>query len=432
VGAVWRVLVLLGTMGSTLGSAGVEAAPALPEGNMCVACHHGIGDPRVTPPAEKFAQDVHLVKGILCQDCHGGDPTSPDPARSMDRAKGFVGKPKRQAIPALCGRCHSDAAYMKTFNPTLRVDQVQEYLTSVHGKRLKAGDAKVATCIDCHDVHQIRAIKDQQAWTYPVKVVDTCGRCHGDAAYMAGRTVATDVLDEYKKSVHYKALTTKGDLAAPTCNVCHGNHGAVPPGVDSVANVCGTCHGVTAEMFSKSPHKAAFAGMGLTPCVACHGNHAVMRTTDTLVGTDERAICVSCHDANSVGFKQAGAMRTSLDGLRESIRRATGVLGQAEQAGMEVSQAKFELRGATDALLKTRAAIHLVDPVAIQTLADEGNQIAARAHAKGVTALEDLAFRHRGLWVSVGIIVLVIGGLVLKIREVDRRQASGRPTDPQA
>ena len=141
----------------------------------------------MTPPAEKFAQDIHLAKGILCQDCHGGDPTSLDPKRAMDRAKGFVGKPKRQAIPALCGRCHSDAAYMKTFNPTLRVDQVQEYLTSVHGKRLKAGDPKVATCINCHDVHQIRAIKDQQAWTYPVKVVDTCGRCHGDAAYMAGR-----------------------------------------------------------------------------------------------------------------------------------------------------------------------------------------------------------------------------------------------------
>jgi hypothetical protein len=76
---------------------------------------------------------------------------------------------------------------------------------------------------------------------------------------------------------------------------------------------------------------------------------------------------------------------------------------------MEVSQAKFELRGATDAILKTRTAIHLVDPAAIEKLAEEGNQIAAKANLKGVTALEDLAFRHRGLWVSVGIIVLVIG-----------------------
>lgn len=419
-------------MGLALVSEGAATAQPLPEANTCVACHQGIGDPRVTLPAERFAQDIHLAKGILCQDCHGGDPTSADPERSMDRAKGFVGKPKRTTIPALCGRCHSDAAYMKTFNPALRVDQVQEYFTSVHGRRLQAGDQKVATCINCHDVHQIRAIKDQQAWTYPVKIVETCGRCHGDPAYMAGRKVATDVLDEYKMSVHYEALTARGDLSAPTCNVCHGNHGAVPPGVDSVANVCGTCHGVTAEMFNQGPHKAAFAAMGLTPCVACHGNHAVLRTSDTLVGTDDKALCVTCHNPNSVGFKQAGTMRASLDGLRDSIRRATGLLDQAERAGMEVSQAKFELRGATDALLKTRAAIHLVDPVAIQKLADEGNQIAARAHAKGVTALEDLAFRHRGLWVSVGIIVLVIAGLVLKIREVDRRQARESTTDPHA
>jgi len=122
-------------------------------------------------------------------------------------------------------------------------------------------------------------------------------------------------------------------------------------------------------------------------------------------------------------------MRASLDGLRESIRRATGVLDQAERAGMEVSQAKFELRGATDALLKTRAAIHLVDPVAIQKLADEGNQIAAKANVKGVAALEDHAFRHRGLWVSVGIIMLVIVGLLLKIRDVDRRPDPHGPAD---
>jgi uncharacterized membrane protein len=37
--------------------------------------------------------------------------------------------------------------------------------------------------------------------------------------------------------------------------------------------------------------------------------------------------------------------------------------------------------------------------------------------------MEDLRFRHRGLWVSVGIILVAIAGLVLKIREIDRRQA---------
>ncbi len=399
------------------------AAQKLPEGNACIECHQGIGDPRVTPPAEKFPQDIHLAKGILCQDCHGGDPKNFDPQGSMSPAKGFIGKPKHQAIPQLCGKCHSNAAYMKKFNPTIRVDQVQEYFSSVHGKKLREGDQKVATCISCHDVHKIRAIKDQQAWTYPAKVVDTCGRCHGDAKYMQGYKIATDVVEKYKTSIHYEALTKKGDLSAPTCNVCHGNHGATPPGVDSVANVCGTCHSLTADFFNQSPHKKAFAAMGLAPCVTCHSNHDVKRPSDSMVGTDEKAVCVNCHDPKSRGYQKAAMIRKSLDELRGAVQRTTAILERAEHAGMEVSQAKFELRGATDALLKTRATVHQFDPAPIKKLSDEGVQIANKMYDKGVKALEDLKFRHRGLWISVGIILVAIVGLVLKIREIDRRQA---------
>lgn len=417
----WLLLAPVLLAGAVLYEGGEAAAQKLPEGNACIECHQGIGDPRVTPPAEKFPQDIHLAKGILCQDCHGGDPKNFDPQGSMNPAKGFIGKPKHQAIPQLCGKCHSNAAYMKKFNPTIRVDQVQEYFTSVHGKKLREGDQKVATCISCHDVHKIRAIKDQQAWTYPVKVVDTCGRCHGDAKYMQGYKIATDVVEKYKTSVHYEALTKKGDLSAPTCNVCHGNHGATPPGVDSVANVCGTCHSLTAEFFNQSPHKKAFAAMGLAPCVTCHSNHDVMKPSDSMVGTDEKAVCVNCHEAKSVGYQKAAAIRKSLDELRGAVQRATAILGRAEHAGMEVSQPKFELRGATDALLKTRATVHQFDPAAIKKLSDEGVQIANKTYEKGVKALEDLKFRHRGLWISVGIILVAIVGLVLKIREIDRR-----------
>jgi predicted CXXCH cytochrome family protein len=427
----WRLLLTVLLVAPVLMLAAEAGAQKLPEDNSCVQCHQGLGEPRLTAPVEKYVQDIHLTKGILCQDCHGGDPTSFDPEQAMSRSKKFIGIPTHQAIPQLCGRCHSDADYMKRFNPTLRVDQLQEYYTSVHGRLLKKGDQKVATCISCHDVHRIRAIKDQQAWTYPVKVVDTCGRCHGDPKYMAGYNIPTDVVAKYKQSVHYEALTKKGDLSAPTCNVCHGNHGATPPGVGSVANVCGTCHSVPEELFAKSPHQKGFAALGLAPCVTCHSNHDVMKTSDEMVGTTERAVCVNCHQPNSVGFKQAGIMRVSLDGLRESIQRAGAILDQAESAGMEVSQAKFELRGATDLLLKARVAMHLVDPAAIRTLTGEGDKIAAETHAKGVKALKDLAFRHRGLWVSVGIILLVLVGLVLKIREIDRRQGQAPTAVPR-
>ncbi|MBI2163407.1 MAG: hypothetical protein HYU32_04615, partial [candidate division NC10 bacterium] len=195
------------------------------------------------------------------------------------------------------------------------------------------------------------------------------------------------------------------------------------PGVDSVANVCGTCHSLTADFFNQSPHKKAFAAMGLAPCVTCHSNHDVPKPSDSMVGTDEKAVCVNCHDPKSRGYQKAAAIRKSLDELRGAVQRATAILDRAEHAGMEVSQAKFELRGASDSLLKTRATVHQFDPAAITKLSDEGVKIANKMHAKGVKALEDLTFRHRGLWISVGIILVAIVGLVLKIREIDRRQA---------
>ncbi|MBI2822001.1 MAG: cytochrome c3 family protein [Acidobacteria bacterium] len=395
---------------------------APPEGNSCIQCHRAIGDPRVTPPAQKFPDDIHLARGILCQDCHGGDPSRSNQQEAMDPAKGFAGKPERQAIPQLCGRCHSNADYMKKFNPTLRVDQVQEYFTSVHGRRLLAGDTKVATCISCHDIHRIRAVRDQQAWTYPVKVVETCARCHGDARYMQDYKTDTGVVAAYKASVHYEALIKKGDLSAPTCNVCHGNHGATPPDVDSVANVCGVCHSSAAEMFNRSPHQTAFAAMGVAPCVTCHGSHEVLKTADTMVGVNSDALCVRCHDTGSEGYQKAAQTRASLDQLRDAIRRATAVVERAERAGMAVSDAQFELRGAAEALLQAQAAVHEFDPAVVRTFTEEGVQVAGRAEAGGLKALEDLRFRHRGLWISVAIILLAIAGLLLKIREIERRR----------
>ena len=61
---------------------------------------------------------------------------------------------------------------------------------------------------------------------------------------MASHGIPMDQLALYKKSVHWHTLAEVGDISAPTCNDCHGNHGAVPPGVDSVGNVCGQCHAV--------------------------------------------------------------------------------------------------------------------------------------------------------------------------------------------
>ena len=96
-----------------------------------------------------------------------------------------------------------------------------------------------------------------------------------------GSALPTTQLADYQKSVHYSALTRGNDLSAPTCNDCHGNHGAAPPGVGAVANVCGTCHAIFATKFQSSVHAQIFD----KGCVECHSNHAVLKPSDDMLGT---------------------------------------------------------------------------------------------------------------------------------------------------
>jgi hypothetical protein len=44
----------------------------------------------------------------------------------------------------------------------------------VHGRKLAAGDTKVAVCTDCHGVHEIRAANDIRSSVNPINVAATC------------------------------------------------------------------------------------------------------------------------------------------------------------------------------------------------------------------------------------------------------------------
>jgi Cytochrome c7 and related cytochrome c len=387
----------------------------------CSTCHLAIGVDRLTKPAQQFKDDIHAAKGFGCVACHGGDATSPG-MEAMDRTKGYIGKPSPAQVIQVCGHCHSDARFMRQYNPGLRVDQVTEYYTSVHGRRLREfNDAKVANCASCHIAHSIRPPSDPRSSIYPTHVADTCGSCHANAKYMAPYKIPTDQVAKYKKSVHWFMMTTKGDLSAPTCNDCHGNHGAAPPGVSWVGNVCGQCHAVNEELFSKSRHGQIFLQMGIPGCATCHSNHEIAATSDVMLGVGDKAICGNCHNPQDNGGKTAIAMRQSIDALRTDYVKAYTVLSSAEDAGMEVSQPLFELNGAKTALVKARAAIHGFNLDGVKVAVKPGLEIADKARAKGVKALEDLQFRRKGLAISVLIIIALVVGLILKIRQLERK-----------
>ena len=341
----------------------------------------------------------------------------------MSKSAGFRGKITRGQIPALCGSCHADAAFMRKYNPSLRTDQLSQYVTSVHGKLLAKGDSRVAVCIDCHGVHDLRAVSDVQSSVYPLNVARTCSRCHANADYMKPYGIPTDQFAKYETSVHHEALAVGGDLSAPTCTTCHGNHGASPPGVDTVQNVCSNCHVFQAQLYEKSPHKEAFHSAGLPGCVTCHSNHAVVHPTDENVGTGPNAFCTQCHAAGDSGSTTAENMHNALEQLRAGIDSSDRLLQEAESSGMEVSEARLQQDQARDALTKARVSVHSFATGPVEQDVQTGLKITTQTTQAGKNALAERQFRRKGLALSLIFILAAVLGLYLTIRRLER--ASG-------
>jgi hypothetical protein len=402
-------------MAAALTPAAARAQVLRPE--RCTECHLDQTDERLASPARTYPDDVHAKRGFGCLACHGG-------AAGHDAAVGFLSRPERRQIPRLCGDCHSDGAYMRQFNPSLRVDQVAEYLTSGHGRRLmERNDASVAVCTDCHKVHEMRPPTDPESSVYPLNVAETCGECHNDSTRMAGRSLPTDQLDEYRGSVHGRLMFEEEDLSAPTCNDCHGNHGASPPGIGSIRNVCGQCHSTMADFFGQSRHAELFEKEGLPGCETCHGNHAIQPVSDQNLAERSADVCGRCHEPTDQYGSEFRTIAQLLDSLKTQFRLSGQLLLSAENAGMEVSQAQFELEDVNNALTLARSAVHTFHVEPVKEHVDAGLKLTQSGLDRGHAALREHSVRRIGLAASATVILVLIVGLILKIRQYERRTA---------
>jgi hypothetical protein len=352
--------------------AAVPAHSAALKDTSCTTCHSDpdLFDEDLRVIAENYRHDIHATVGLSCHDCHGGNPTMAlaDDISAMDEdfaPNPYQGAPARSDIPGFCAECHSDPSYMRRFKPDIRVDQEKEYWTSQHGKALADGDERVATCVDCHGIHGIRQISDPDSSVYPARVAETCGSCHSDPQHMAGyqlpngSPLPVDQHARWSQSVHAAAMFERGDLTAPTCNDCHGNHGANPPGLDSVTFVCGQCHGREAEIFRDSPkyegfqnHNEYLADAGeescsachkppqalvsgvesFVECITCHGNHGVIRPNVAMFAALPTIPCAFCHEDPNTGEVMADEPKKSRDNYEKNRNR---LLAEAAEKGLE-------------------------------------------------------------------------------------------------
>ncbi|MEW5796322.1 MAG: cytochrome c3 family protein [Candidatus Zixiibacteriota bacterium] len=384
----------------------------------CLTCHKDIEDE--DGPAHLITRDIHFQNGLGCADCHGGDP-SLDDMDDVRKSAGYRGVPNHLQVPDFCARCHSNASYMRNHNPSLPTDQLDKYKTSVHGKRLfENRDTKVANCVSCHAVHQIGDGKLPHSSTHPVNVPATCGKCHADPAYMVEYNIPTTQLDDYLQSVHGKALIERNDLGAPACNDCHSNHGAAPPGHESLAAVCGNCHVFQMELFDRSPHKTAFAENDFPMCETCHSNHRIEKPHDAMVGTSGGAVCADCHSADdgTRAFVVADTMSTGLYKLVSARDQAKTVLDDAIAKGMLTTDVELMLGEVDQALIKARTAVHAFGTAEFKGKADTGIAKADTVLARSKALIDNYFFRRKGLALATLFITIVAVCLYLRIRKL--------------
>ncbi len=404
------------------------AAEPLPDEYSCMFCHGDtetfFDDTENLLVTEKdLLQDIHWQKGLRCHDCHGG---SPDLESFTEHRKdpSFNRLAVRGDVPEFCGRCHSDIEYMRKFRPSPRTDQLADYWTSGHGMLLKADkdNQDVATCVSCHGHHEIRAVDDLKSPVYPTRLAKTCATCHSDVEKMAGREyngrpLGHDQFQLWQKSIHAEALLEKGDLSAPTCNDCHGNHGALPPEIGSVANACGTCHVKVAQLFAETRMKHRFEEVKLPGCATCHGHHEIRHPTDEMLGMDPEAVCTGCHQEGQYGAplanEKVGQMREGLEELKELIASATEKLDEAERLGMEIRAPRFHLRGAQDALTNARSLVHSFALEPMKEALDVGIEVGREVDKQADMALRAYTFRR--VWLAFSLVpILIVTSLLLR------------------
>jgi predicted CXXCH cytochrome family protein len=167
----------------------------------CQQCHSEEAD-KSMHSVHQEAMDKGNANAAVCSDCH--NPHTQKPIAEM----------KKSDIPNTCARCHS--AIFET------------YKTSVHGAALIGeGNADVASCIDCHGVHDIQNPITAQ---FRNAVPQLCAKCHTNSEVMDKYGISTHVLDTYVSDFHGTTVTlfqsTSPDQPTnkPVCVDCHGVH----------------------------------------------------------------------------------------------------------------------------------------------------------------------------------------------------------------
>lgn len=282
-----RVAVILITL--TAGLHG-QNAPQL-RSEDCAACHDagtrtGKRQPGVPPPFHAAALKASPHAALDCVSCHGDIKEVPH-ADKLARVD--------------CGACHSDVQ--------------TQYAASVHGRKAAQNDPYAPGCKSCHGTHDILPKSNLKSPVATINVPKLCGSCHReDTAVSKTRAIPeTNILENYKDSIHGIGLFQKGLTVTAVCTSCHTAHNVLPHtdsrssiAKQNIAKTCTQCHAqiesvhrqvIRGELWEKQPHL-------IPACVDCHEPHKIRKVfyTQGMANGD----CLSCHGNPTLKSPNAG------------------------------------------------------------------------------------------------------------------------------
>jgi cytochrome b subunit of formate dehydrogenase len=229
--------------------------------------------------------------------------------------------------------CHTDVDLVREHD-ILAEKPIRLYESSVHGRASRRDVYKRANCNHCHSspgpdgrpsAHRILGPADADSTIYHFNIPDTCGQCHKS-------TVAN-----YWEGIHGR-LVKRGEVDAPVCTTCHGEHGIISPDDPaspvSAAHVaeqtCSPCHdsvrlnerygipGGRLAFYVDSYHgqKAKAGDVQVANCASCHGPHRILPSSDpssSIHPANLQETCGECHPGISPELAKTGIHTTAAD-----------------------------------------------------------------------------------------------------------------------
>lgn len=261
-----------------------EDGGSKPSNDYCLLCHSNPDLAWELPSGERLTLQVdpdalaHSVHGadLGCADCHENYRFPHQPQTSQT-----VRQYQLQRY-ASCRACHED--------------QYLHAQDSVHGSAVRQGRIEAAICIDCHGGHDIQTPADP-----PQRVSFTCGQCHGA------------IFQDYRESIHGKALVEEGNTDVPVCTDCHGTHTIQDPTTALFRvrspQLCADCHADSALMGRYNISTNVFDSY----LDDFHGaTVALFEQQDPNVATN-KAVCYDCHGVHNIQPVENGeAIRKNL------------------------------------------------------------------------------------------------------------------------